>query len=180
MNWYQFAKASLIGLENLDHKTLKTLLPYLTETKTELQNELNNFAEDQFSYKKRMLVLGSINRALEKMENHLVKQGEKEADKYFSYGQQMAISEVDFAQKKLEKSPEPTDSLKDNQFLINNMESSLRTYTAGVRATITRALTNAVLAGRTGYEVTAKHTQHTTNHDQTHPCLLYTSPSPRD
>ena len=45
-------KLQLLGLENLDKRTLKRLYPAMSQVENQLKSELNRFSEDQFSYQK--------------------------------------------------------------------------------------------------------------------------------
>ena len=47
-------------------------------------------------------------------------------------------------------------SLEHNKFLLNNAEVSLKAYSARIRATVSEALTQGMLAGRSGYEIVGK------------------------
>ena len=149
----------LFGLNSLDTEQLKRLRPLLNHTEAELSAELDSFSEDQYSYKKRRQTLIAIRASLDKVEEILRDDFEKEVKAYYDLGQSMAETEVkQFNTDQAIQTPSISKlktSIDQNKFLINNAEASLRTYTAEIRQTVSNAITQGMLAGRTGYEITS-------------------------
>ena len=150
----------LLGLENLDKDTLKRLYPAMSEVENQLKSELNRFSEDQFSYQKRRQTLALISSSLNRMEKLLLDDFGTSSDGYYQYGLDMGEHEIQrFNAIQAIETPDINKqaiSLEHNKFLLNNAEASLKTYSARVRATVSNALTQGMLAGRSGYEITSK------------------------
>ena len=153
-------KMQLLGLENLDRSTLKRLYPAMSEVENQLKSELNRFSEDQFSYQKRRQTLALISSSLNRMEKLLLDDFATSSDGYYQYGLDVGEQEIQrFNAIQAIETPDINKqaiSLEHNKFLLNNAEASLKTYSARVRATVSNALTQGMLAGRSGYEITSK------------------------
>ena len=153
-------KLQILGVRSLDKKTLLRLRPALIEVENQLTKELNRFSEDQFSYQKRYQTLRLISRTLNEMEKILTKEFEASAKEYFNFGQEAAEEEIT-AFNGLIAAPTPSIkktklSIEKNKFLVNNARASLATYSAQVRATVSNAITQGMLSGRSTYDITTK------------------------
>lgn len=155
-------RLQLLGLEKLDKRTIKRLYPAMAEIELQLKQELNSFASDQFSYQKRRQTLVLLSASLEKMEKILLDDFEFSAGEYYQYGLDIGEAEIRTFNNIQAQAIETPDinklaiSLKHNKFLLNNAEASLKTYSARIRSTVSNALTQGILAGRSGYEITSK------------------------
>ena len=153
-------KMQLLGLENLDKRTLERLYPAMSQVENQLKQELNRYAEDQFSYQKRRQTLILISNSLNKMEKLLLDDFVFSGGEYYQYGLDVGEQEIQrFNAIQAIETPDINKqaiSLEHNKFLLNNAEASLKTYSARVRATVSNALTQGMLAGRSGYEITSK------------------------
>ena len=151
-------KYQLLGIEALDRASLKRLKPLLENVELELIHELDRFSEDQFSYQKRQQSIIAINKTLNKIENILYGDFKEDAKRYYDFGMDMSQQEVrEFNSMSGIETPEINKtkvSLKQNEFLVNNAQASINTYTSGVRQNVSDAITQGMLAGRTGYEIT--------------------------
>ena len=147
----EIIKLHLIGVSALDAQTARKLLPQLDKV------------ELQFSYVQRLQTIKSINKSIIQMEKLILDEMKDKGQDYFDFGVKQAEEEVSYfnADSGLVTPSISKDklSLKQNEFLINNMEASINNYGAGVRTMVSNALTQAILAGKTGYEVTLKLSQ---------------------
>ena len=190
-------KLQILGIGNLDKGTLRRLYPAMSAVENQLKSELNRFSEDQFSYQKRQQTLALISASLNHMEKLLLDDFQLSAGEYYQYGLDMGEHEIQsFNATQAIETPDINKqaiSLEKNKFLLNNAETSLKTYSARIRATVSNALTQGMLAGRSGYEISSKLSKlldikrwrlqrivRTESHKIYNSCLLYTSPSPRD
>ena len=159
----EIIKLHLIGVSALDAETARKLLPQLDKVELQLRQEMDRFSTDQFSYVQRQQTIKSINKSIIQMEKLILDEMKDRGQDYFDFGIKQAEEEVSYfnADSGLVTPSISKDklSLKQNSFLINNMEASINTYGAGVRTMVSNALTQAILAGKTGYEVTLKLSQ---------------------
>lgn len=153
----------LAGIRSLDRESISRLYEPLLKVENQLRIDLDRYSGSQFTYKKKQRTLTAIRKQLILMEQILEQRSEEDAGKYFNFGNELANEEVSSYNKIFTgvtyDLPKQRVAVKQNEFLINNMKQSLRTYSAGIRAQVSNALTQAVLAGASGYEVTAKISQ---------------------
>ena len=155
--FFDVLKLQIMGVRQLDIKTIKRLLPYLEKAELNLRRELDKYSSEQFSYKKRIQTLSVINKTISEMEKILLTEYERSNEEYFNFGREMAEKEItSFNKLKAIETPDIKKqqlSVEQNKFLINNAEASLKTYTSRVRQTVSDALTMGTLSGKTGYEI---------------------------
>lgn len=148
----------LKGLDNLDSETIKALETPLIESERLLISELNSYSEDQYSYRHRIQTLRSIDHALNRMNALLGENAESFGKRYSELGREIVRREISAFEPTMTVPNLEKDlvSIEQNKFLINNAKASIETYTTGVRAKVSNAVTQAVLSRKTGYEVTGR------------------------
>ena len=147
-------------MQRLDTETLQRLEPVLESSLAQLHKELNLFSEEQYSYQHRLQTISQINNALNRIYQGTREQMLLAAEDFNKYGHDMAQKEIKTLNKQAGISTPSLDrdvtSLKTNNFLINNADASLQTYSVGIRQQVSNALTQAVLQKKTGFEVTGR------------------------
>lgn len=144
----------------MDKETLKRLEPVLIESERQLTASLNRFSEDQYSYRQRSQTLRLITESLNKLDQMALEEYIRQSRGLNDLALDLAEEEVT-ALNKTEGIITPslrrdTLSIERNDYLINNFEASLKTYSAETRYNITNAISQGMLQKRTGYEITTK------------------------
>ena len=153
-------KLQLFGLEQLDFETLKKLKPALLAAEQELTNDLNRWSSEQFSHKTRRQNLALISRSLDRIEQITNQEFYNQAQEMNEFGVDLAEEEVrGFNKNEGITTPNLKRdllSLEANDYLINNFQSSLRSYNQETRANVSNAISQGMLQKRTGYEISTK------------------------
>lgn len=157
MNIKDLAELHLFGIRSLDKEQMRSLLPFLRESELRLRRKLDQLPQTGYSYRRSTQIL--LRRSILEMERHLMEETERAATESFGRG----IQEANFEVLRLNKESTPfidvkkqEISIKQNRFLINNAQASLRTYTAGVRARISDSITQSILSEETGHTAAVK------------------------
>ena len=147
-------------LAELDSQTISRLEPVLRRGQAELREELDRYATGTFSHTQRRHVLALINRSLVRIHNENLSNMISGAQDFNEFGAEMANREVRDFQKQaglaIPNVKRDKIALNQNEFLINNMQGSIEKYSVDIRMKVTRALTDAVITKRSGYEVTGR------------------------
>ena len=156
----KLAEFEIKELRRLDQEKSKKLYEQMKISAFQLSEEMNAFARHQFSYKDRQRALREIRRYSNVLREQLNETMEEGARDYYQFGIDSAEEEIDqFGHDEAVARPSVNKkkvSLEQNDFLINNMTASLETYDASQRAKVSNGLTQALIQGRTGYEVSGK------------------------
>ena len=117
----------LSGLQSLDSSQQQKLVPILKEAREELL----------------------INR----MEKAIKKEAHTQAKDYYNMGQDEANHEIERFSRDFSSAPQKFTSPKtvgliQSDYLINNMEASLQTYHARIRALVSNAITQGMIANQ--------------------------------
>ena len=151
-------KYQLKGVESLDIATIRRLKPLLENAEAQLRYELDKFSTEQYSYQKRMQTIVALNKSIDRMEAILIGDFEQTADMYYDFGQMVSYQEIkEYNALSGIETPSINKTklaIQQNKFIVNNAEASLKEYTAKVRTTYSNAITQGILMGRTGYEIT--------------------------
>ena len=147
-------------IEQLDQEVLNRLTPVLESAENQLRAELDRFATDTFSYTQRRQKIHLINRALAKIYNQHLYEMDNSAEDFNELGWEMANREVKEMGKEVGISvpniKKDVVSLYHNEFLLNEMQASIQGYSVETRHKISRALTDAVIQQKSGYEAVSK------------------------
>ena len=147
-------------MEQLDKETLKRLGPLLRIAEQQLTADLNRFREDQYSYQQRRQSLRLITHSLQRLD-------EMALQEYFNQARSINDLALDISQEEVRELNKEEGivtpslkrdalSIKNNDYLINTFDTSLRTYSAETRANVARAISQGMLQKRTGYEITTR------------------------
>ena len=156
LNLKDIIKFHLLGLQSLDEKSQKDLLPYLISAEYQLRSELDRFGEHQFSYAQRIQTINLINNSIKQIESLITTEAVKESQLYFDFGVERANKEVNELNSQILVAPtvpEQKISLDQNNFLINTFDESIKLWSAETRSQVSQAITQATVARKTGYEV---------------------------
>ena len=147
-------------LEALDADTVRKLEPVLRRAQDDLARDLNRFSDHSFSATQKRHSLVRIDRALAQLYNQADSDIKRYAEEFNEFGVEIANREVGDFQKGIGLSapnvPRSVVSLKNNEYLYNTMQTSLKTYSLGIRQSIDRGLTDAVIQNQSGYEVVGR------------------------
>ena len=147
-------KAQAYGLQMLDKDTLERLEPLLEATLNRLKRNLNSQSTDNFNVKKQKQILAYIDYALLETRGLLERDMKRAAEIYNSYGYIQANKEIQSMTGFYPSINRTVVSLDKNTYIFNRMQASLDTYSANIRATIMRALQQAILQNVSGHKVT--------------------------
>ena len=134
------------SLDELDAETIRRLEPVLNRAQVELRRELDKLPPSSFTYQQKRHTLLLINSALAKVMNKNISELYSMAEDTNQLAFEMANREVkELSGLSVPSVKKDKVSLKQNDFLLNTMQSSVESYTAGVRQKISNAITDATI-----------------------------------
>ena len=153
-------KLQLSSIENLDSETIARLEPVLERARVNLVSELNKFGRDTFTWKQKNQTYHLITHALIAINQQNIETLKEDSLRYNELGLELANKEVRDLSKQVGISipniKRDKVALDHNQFLLNNMETSITNYSAELRGQVSRFITDAVIQRKSGYETVSR------------------------
>ena len=160
LSLFDLLKLQFSTLEQLDRDTLLRLEPVLVKSYNQLRSELDKFASDSFSYSQKRQTLRAIDRSLAKIYNENIGEMEYFAKDFNDFAHEMSNIEVKNMQKQVglyaPNVKKDVISLKQNEFLLNEMKASVLGHSVDLRRKVSHGLTEAVIQRKSGYEATVE------------------------
>ena len=153
-------RLQLSSIEQLDSETISRLEPVLERAREHLVAELNKYGRDTFSWKQKNQTYHLVTQALIAINMQNIETLKEESLKYNELGVDLANKEIKTLSKEVGISipniKRDKIALNQNQFLLNNMETSMTNYSAEIRAQISRFITDATIQRKSGYETVSR------------------------